>query len=503
MITSKRMKALEINSEALGVPTLLLMENAGRSVKDEIMKRLNLDYSKKVVVFAGTGGKGGDGLVVARHLASEGSEIHILLLGENKHPDAIINLNAIYEMDYSIREVKLIKDTDELQPVKADVLIDAMLGTGFSGKVREPFRTAIRVFNQSSGFKVSIDVPSGINADDEEQQGEYVIPDLIVTFHDLKPGLKKFESKVVIKKIGIPKEAEIYVGPGDVIVNVKKREYNTKKGDNGRVLIIGGNFTFSGAPTLSALGALRTGADLVYVASPEETAKVISSFSPDLISIKLKGRNISTDNLDELKPWIDKADVVVVGPGMGQERETIDASIEIVRYLKVKNKPSVIDADALKAVAGMELFSNAVITPHAGEFKIYSGVQPNSNTRKRIEQVKECSLKCNCVVLLKGYVDIIAEKEEFRLNKTGNPGMAVGGTGDTLTGIIASFMAQKLSPFTSAYLGAFVNGLAGSIAYEKLGAHLVATDIIENIPKVINEPLEVFKKKVYKRILDT
>lgn len=207
--------------------------------------------------------------------------------------------------------------------------------------------------------------------------------------------------------------------------------------------------------------------------------------------------------MDELKPWIDKADVVVVGPGMGQERETVDASIEIVRYLKAKNKPSVIDADALKSVAGMELFPNAVITPHAGEFKIYSGVQPDSNMRKRIEQVKECSLKCNCVVLLKGYVDIIAEKEEFKLNKTGNPGMAVGGTGDTLTGIIASFMAQKLSPFTSAYLGAFVNGLAGSIAYEKLGAHLVATDIIENIPKVINEPLEVFKKKVYKRILDT
>jgi NAD(P)H-hydrate epimerase len=500
MITTKRMRALEINSEALGVPTLLLMENAGRSVRDEIISRFN-PQNLSVVVFVGHGGKGGDGLVVARHLAGDGAKVEALLLGENKHKDAILNQSAVEEMDYSIK-VTEIKDISQLRPVEADVLIDAMLGTSFSGKPREPFATAIKVFNQSKGFKVSIDLPSGVDADTGEAPGEYVEPDLIVTFHDLKPGLSRFISKTVVKKIGIPPEAEIYVGPGDLIVNIRKRSIKSKKGDNGRVLVIGGSYTFSGAPTLSALAAMRSGADLVYVAAPEETAKIIAGFSPDLISIKLSGINISPRNLDELKPWIDRADVVVVGPGMGMSEETIEASKLIVDYLKSKNKPAVIDADALKANAGKELYPNAVITPHAGEFKIFFSEQPSDDIKKRIEQVINASRKCNCVVLLKGYVDVISNGKEFKLNKTGNPGMSVGGTGDTLTGIIATFMAQKLDPFTSAYLGVFVNSLSGSLAYHEIGEHLVATDVVNKIPEVLNDPNNSFKKKVYKRILN-
>ncbi|BCU69225.1 NAD(P)H-hydrate dehydratase [Stygiolobus caldivivus] len=500
MISTKKMKALEINSEALGVPTLLLMENAGRSVRDEIIKRFNPE-GLKVKVFVGHGGKGGDGLVAARHLAGDGADVEVFLLGENKHRDAILNLNAIEEMDYSIK-VTEIKDVFQLSPVEGDVLIDAMLGTGFSGKPREPFATAIKVFNNSKGFKVSIDVPSGIDSDSGEAPSEYVNPDLIVTFHDMKLGLRNFVEKTAIKKIGIPKEAEIYVGPGDVVVNIRKRDFKAKKGDNGRVLVIGGSYTFSGAPTLSALASLRTGADLVYVASPEETARIIAGFSPNLITIKLKGRNISPESLEELKPWISRADVVVVGPGMGMEPETVEASKLIVNYLKSTNKPAVIDADALKANAGIGLYPNAVITPHIGEFKIFFGEQVKESIKERVKQVVEASRKCNCVVLMKGYIDIISNGTEFRLNKTGNPGLAVGGTGDTLTGIVATFMAQKIDPFTAAYIGVFVNSLAGSLAYRKLGEHIVATDIVKHIPEVLNNPVEAFRNKVYKRIIN-
>lgn len=322
MITTKRMRALEINSEALGVPTLLLMENAGRSVKDEIIKKLGSVKGKSVYVFVGHGGKGGDGLVAARHLASEGAKVTVILLGENKHKDALLNLAAVQEMDYSINIIT-IKDPEELKPVEGDILIDALLGTGFSGKPREPFRTAIKVFNQSKGFKVSIDVPSGVDSDTGETPGDYVVPDLVVTFHDMKTGLSKFNFETKVENIGIPPEAEIYVGPGDLMVNIKKREMKSRKGAGGRVLIIGGSKTFSGAPALAGLAALRTGADLVYIASPGQTAYTIASYSPDLIAIKLNGENINPGNLDELKPWIEKSNAIVIGPGMGLAEERI------------------------------------------------------------------------------------------------------------------------------------------------------------------------------------
>ncbi|BDC18298.1 NAD(P)H-hydrate dehydratase [Acidianus sp. HS-5] len=500
MITTKRMRALEINSEALGVPTLLLMENAGRSVKDEIVKKLGSVKDKSIYVFIGHGGKGGDGLVAARHLAIEGAKVTVILLGENKHKDALLNLSTVQEMDYSINII-IIKDPEDLKPVEGDILIDALLGTGFSGKPREPFRTAIKVFNASKGFKVSIDVPSGVDSDTGEAPGDYVIPNLVVTFHDMKAGLSKFNFETKVENIGIPPEAEIYVGPGDLMFNIKKREMKSRKGAGGRVLIIGGSKTFSGAPSLSGLASLRTGADLVYVASPGQTAYTIASYSPDLIAIKLSGENINSKNLEELKPWIEKSNAVVIGPGMGLAEETVEASKEIVSYLKEINKPAVIDADALKAIKGFTLYPSAVITPHAGEFKIFFGYAVKDNPRERITQVINSAKNANCVVLLKGYFDVISDGTNFRLNKTGNPGMTVGGTGDTLTGIVATLMAQGLSSFDAASIGAFINGLAGSLAYAKYSNHITPSDLIDEIPEVINNPLESFKKKPYVRVL--
>ncbi|AWR96519.1 NAD(P)H-hydrate dehydratase [Acidianus sulfidivorans JP7] len=500
MITSKKMRILEINSEAFGIPTLLLMENAGRSVKDEIINTLKDIKNKEICIFAGHGGKGGDGLVAARHLAAEGAKVTVLLLGENKHKDAILNLSAIENLDYTI-SLKTIKDPSELHPLECDVLIDAMLGTGFSGKPREPFRTAIKIFNESKGFKVSIDVPSGVDSDTGETPGEYVIPDVIITFHELKQGLKKY-SNVKVYKIGIPTEAEIYVGPGDVLLNIKKRDMKSKKGAGGRVLIIGGSNTFSGAPALAGLSALRTGADLVYVASPSQTAFTIASYSPDLIAIKLSGDNINPKNFEEIKPWIDRVNSVVIGPGMGLNQETREASKIIVDYLKTINKPSVIDADALKAISGYELYPNAIITPHAGEFKIFFNEEPKTDSKGRIAQVIEKAKEAKCVVLLKGYYDIISDGTQFKLNKTGNPGMTVGGTGDTLTGIVGTLLAQGLSPFDAASIGAFINGLAGSLAYKKYGNHIVPTDLVNEIPSVIDNPIENFKNRIYTRVLD-
>ncbi|MBW9140755.1 MAG: NAD(P)H-hydrate dehydratase [Candidatus Aramenus sp.] len=360
----------------------------------------------------------------------------------------------------------------------------------------------MNAFNRSKGFKVSIDVPSGIDSDTGEAPGEFVVPDLVVTFHDLKPGLAKRGFNVVVKGIGIPPEAYIYVGPGDLLTRVKKRDMKSKKGAGGRVLIIGGSKTYSGAPSLSALASLKTGADLVYVASPENTANIVASYSPDLIAIKLKGENVNPENLEELKPWIEKVNVVVIGPGMGLEEETVEASKAIVEYLKEKGKKAVVDADALKAIKGARLTKDFVITPHAGEFKIFFGEEPSQDPRERITQAEARARDCNCVVLLKGYFDVITDGERTKLNKTGNPGMTVGGTGDTLTGIVATLMAQGIEPFYAAAIGAFVNGLAGSLVYSTVGNHFTPTELIAEIPKVLQNPVEAFKKKAYIRVLD-
>ncbi len=453
MISSKEMRVLEINSEALGVPTLLLMENAGSSVVDEIEKKFGGLKGKRIVVFAGHGGKGGDGLVVARRSAEAGAKVKAILLGENKHKDALVNLRAIMEMDFSV-EVVQIKQESEIETEKADVLIDAMLGTGLKGEVREPFRTAIKKFNESEGFKVCIDLPSGYDADRGKVGDSSVNCDLVVTFHDVKKGISDLKN-VTVRKIGIPPEASIYVGPGDALLNLPRRDPKSKKGDNGKVLVIGGSHSFSGAPYFSAMASAKAGADLVYVAVPESISRVIAERSPDLIVVSVKGNDFSSSNMDEVIPWIKRADAVVMGPGMGISPETQEFSRQMIEKLKEMKKRVVLDADALKAAKDMSLNYNFVITPHAGEFEIFSGVKPSSEFNERISQVMNVASERNTNVLLKGFVDIVSDGERFRLNKTGNPGMTVGGTGDVLTGIIGTLMARKVDSFTSACLEHF------------------------------------------------
>jgi yjeF C-terminal region, hydroxyethylthiazole kinase-related len=249
------------------------------------------------------------------------------------------------------------------------------------------------------------------------------------------------------------------------------------------------------------MAALRTGADLVYIASPEETAKTIASYSPDLIVVKLRGENFNQRNLEELKPWAEKANAVIFGPGLGLDPETIEAALPFLEMLMSLGKPVVLDADGLKAAKGHRLNKNVVITPHPGEFKIFFGEDQELNERKRIQQVMRKAEECNCVILLKGYLDIISDGREFRLNKTGNPGMTTGGTGDTLTGIIGTLLAQGLTTFDAASIGALINSLAGTVAFSNYGAHITATDVIANIPYVMNDPVGAFKKKVYKRVI--
>ena len=258
---------------------------------------------------------------------------------------------------------------------------------------------------------------------------------------------------------------------------LKKREDH--KGDNGRVLVIGGSEDFIGAPALAGLAALRAGADLVVIAAPEKTAWAINNISPDLITKKLKGDFLSFDNVKELIEMSEDFDVIVIGNGIGQEPSTIDLVKELVERIP---QPKVIDADALKALHDAE-FTNAVLTPHEKEFEILTDEKVPKETEKKIELVKQFATR-DVIITLKGPIDIISNKKETKLNKTGNKGMTIAGTGDVLAGITAGLIAQSNDLFNSAYSAAFLNGKIGDYLLNKKGIGFTASDMIELIPEI-------------------
>jgi len=502
--TSRDMRMLEINSEYLGVLPLQLMENAGKAVADEIASRFK--PGSQIAFFCGTGRNGGDGMVAARHLAAKGFKVKFILVGrEADISDEIVirNWKTVREMDWTI-DISVLSDSSLIQPLSANVLVDALLGTGAKGKLRQPVLQAARALNDSEGFCVAVDVPSGVDADTGDVLGEAVRADLTVTFHRMKSELEKardYCGEIKVAEIGIPDEAELYAGPGDVEIIPKTREPQSHKGDFGRLLIIGGSETFSGAPALVALAALRTGVDLAYVAAPERTAYAISSFSPDLITLKLSGEHFAPQNVGQLKGMITKATAIVAGPGLGTHRDSFKAVEELLKVLEELRKPTLLDADALKAFSSIKRRVDFpfVVTPHSGEFEAVSGRKPSVELHARIEDVKSLAKEIESVVLLKGHTDIISDGERVKLNLTGNPGMTVGGTGDVLSGIVGGFMAQGVDPFKAAVAGAFINGAAGDFVYREKGFHMTPTDLIEFIPRLIMDPMSHRDVKINER----
>ncbi|MEM2882310.1 MAG: NAD(P)H-hydrate dehydratase [Candidatus Bathyarchaeia archaeon] len=494
-LSSGEAMALDMNAAFLGVSTLQLMENAGRAVAWEIASRL--PPGSKIVIFGGTGRNGGDGMVAARHLASGGFRVSFVLIGresEIRDECALRNFRILKGLWRSVA-MEEAGDSSAIAPVEADAIIDALLGTGAKGPLRQPILQAVRAINASKGLKLSIDIPTGIDSDTGEVLGEAVRSDITVTFHKAKAGLAKageYAGQVKVVGIGIPPEAESMAGPGDLALVVRKRPMESHKGDFGRLLVIGGSETYTGAPCLVALAALRCGADLVYIAAPKEAARSISSTSPNMITVKLDGDCLSKRSIGPIRPLLERATAVAMGPGLGTREETFEAVDEILSMLEVLGKPSVIDADAVKAMGRSRkpLRSPAVLTPHRGEFKALTGLELPYDRRsleEQIRSVKEAAKGLNCTILLKGPIDIVSDGERVKLNSTGNPFMTVGGTGDVLTGIVGCFLAQGAGPMRAATAGAFLNGFLGDSLLKKGRAPLLPTDMIEEIPKALNE----------------
>jgi hydroxyethylthiazole kinase-like uncharacterized protein yjeF len=496
-ITSREMRALEVNAEYFGISLLQLMENAGRNVAVNIAQRF--EAGTRIVIFCGLGGNGGDGFVTARHLLSMGFVVTVVLAGRSKeivHEAAKKNfLSLSYLNEIPILEVA---DSSDIPKVEADVVVDALLGTGTKGSLKPPIRQIVEYINSFSGFKIAVDVPTGIDSDTGENLGIAVKADVTVSFHAPKMGLanaKKYVGELIVKDIGVPSQIERLAGPGDVRLVTRKRDLKAHKGDFGRLLVIGGSEVFSGAPTLVSLAALRTGVDIAYLAAPKKTARAISSFSPDLITIKLDGAHLKLANIEVLKPYIEAVDAVVLGPGLGLHVDTQEFVKICINTVENAGKPLLLDADGLKAFAKFKrpFKIPAVLTPHEGEYTILTGQKLSENVDERAAQIQKTAAELNAILLVKGKVDLVCSKKKYKLNFTGNPGMTVGGTGDVLSGVVGGLLAQKVDAFEAAVAGAFVNGAAGDFVFSEVGYHLLASDLLDWIPLIFDDPMSHLK----------
>ena len=470
MIPFKEVKVLDINAEYAGVPPETLMENAGRSVARAVEERFG--GSKRICVVCGTGNNAGDGLVAARHLSEKNSVYLAFVKGPDKLRTSVARRNFYRAKN---RVSGFISGPEELQTF--DIVIDAMLGIGITGAVREPYLTWINAINASGVPVVSVDIPSGLGT------ARAVRPVLTVTFHDAKYGMTQENcGEIRIADIEIPEDAARYVGPGEFVYYTLPSE-TAHKGDSGRVLIIGGG-PYTGAPILSGMGAYRTGADLVHIASTENVV-VAAGLVPEFITHPLSGDHIGVGHVEQLLKLMRDADSVVLGPGLGRHRETVEAVQALMR--NAPPVPFVIDADGLFALSKMDDFDSGlrlegVLTPHRGEF---ARLHPFDGETPSEGDVSELARRTGMTVLLKGKDDIISDGERTKLNGTGNPAMTVGGTGDVLAGITGALLARGLSPFDAARLAAFISGSAGDMAFSEKSYGLLAGDVAERIPAVL------------------
>lgn len=501
MISGEEIKVIDQNSEYYKMPTNQLMENAGKGLTDFIKKQFI--HTKKILFICGVGNNGGDGFVAARYL-SETHHVTLFLTGEKKDIKTKISQENFKKLEKTKTTIYTIKNIEKLDELVSEnnLIVDSILGIGLTGELRKPCSFIVDKINKSNKKIVSVDIPTGFGTN------KSVKPDYTVTFHDVKNGMNQKNCGIIkIVDIGVPEKAETFVGSGDLSVYYPIPKKNSHKGENGRVLIIGGG-PYIGAPALSGLAALRTGADLVYICTPKKSAKAITSFSPEILEDKKTASYIAKktanlivqelSNYDKLTtkdvgiilPFFPKCNCIIIGPGLGTDNETQKTIKTLIAYCVKDKKRMVIDADAI-TVAGQnyELIKNSetIVTPHSSEFEKLTGIKLTNNLDERKKTVKKWAKKLGITILLKGPTDIISNGDEIKLNDTHNPAMTVGGTGDVLSGITGAFLSKKLDPFIAARIAAFLNGYSGNQAFKKYSYGLLATDIIEEIPNVLKK----------------
>jgi NAD(P)H-hydrate epimerase len=502
------------NAQWLGIPLIHLMECAGYCIADEITKRYAINKESTVVIFCGTGNNGGDGFVVARQLAAFNIKSLVILVGT---PEKIRTHASLFNwklianhINYMVKNV-IIRDSTEIEKIellnrnkhKIGLIIDGLLGTGIVGEIREPISTAIDIINklrEEEKIKVlSIDLPSGMNPNTGEIIHKAVKADLVIALHRIKKGLdikSDYIKEIAVRSIGIPYEASLFIGKGDLIPTLKVRNVDNHKGQFGRVLVIGGSKNYSGAPVYSSLTSINFGIDLVITYVPEVIGDVVRNYSPNMIVRTNPGNWLNMDSFNEISELIEWSNAIIIGPGLGQQKETEELLMKLLEKMNNERKKYVLDADALKLVTNnLDLLKNknVILTPHEGELKIMTGIELPEYDKigDRSKVVLKISRDLEVTLLIKGPYDYISNGENLKINRTGCPEMSIGGTGDILAGLCACFLATENGPFKSACSAAFLNGILGEYCKINIGSRFTALDMVNNINNAIKNILKI------------
>lgn len=502
VFTPEEMRVIDkITMKDFGIPGILLMENAGSNTYSVIQQRYHLNEETLVTVICGMGNNGGDGFVTARYLLNQAGEVKLFLLGNRDRVkgDARFHMELFEKAGGEIIEIS---ETNlhllTSYVMLSDIIVDAIFGTGFKGKPEGIYEQVIDLINESKANVVSIDIPSGVDGEKGLIKGSAVTADVTVsmgypkTGHYLFPG-SLLRGELEIADIGIPEhiaksKANKEVITSALVRNLLPLRYGPEnKGDFGRVLVVSGSRGYTGAASLTAESALASGAGLVYLAIPISLNPIMEQKLTEVITIPVaeKDGRITKDALTDIKNSGIRFDVLAIGPGLGRTDDVKEAIVEILNWF---DGPIVIDADAFVLFYGdgkrLKKESTPIVTPHPGELGRVLRVDPHEIDRDRLVVAPEFSKKASVITLLKGSPSIVAlPNGKTYINQTGNPGLASGGTGDVLTGIIAGLLAQRLEPQDAALLGVFLHGLTGDlVAMSETQYTLTASKLIETLP---------------------
>jgi len=511
ILTSREMKEIDrFTIEELGVPGSVLMENAGLRIADEIGRRFLPIGEESVVIVAGKGNNGGDGLVVARRLADHGARPLVLLLAAKKEikGDAALNLAVAEKVGLEIIEIgdEAGWNQHRMRLFHATIIVDAIFGTGLVKPAEGLTAAAIADINGAPGFTVAVDVPSGLSADTFRIIGPAVRADLTIALAAPKiphmfPPAEEYAGELIVADIGIPpflfEDAQLkleLIEFGDVACRFKKRARDGHKGTYGHVFILAGSFGKTGAAVLSGRAALRSGAGLVTVGTPVSCLPVVARSMMELMTEALpetEAKTASFEALPRLRELLPGKDVLLLGPGLSTHASTAKLVHALIREFPGQ---LVIDADGLNILAadpsGLRTLSQPpVLTPHPGEFARLTGLSNAQVLDDRLALAPRFAKEHRVYLVLKGYRTIVATPEgRMYVNPTGNPGMATGGAGDVLSGLIASFIAQEKDVLGAILAAVYLHGRSGDIAAAKLGERaLIAGDLIRYLPAALKE----------------
>ncbi len=502
VFTASEMRALDARAIAeLGIPGPRLMDNAGTGAARAIARELAPVRGRRVVVVCGKGNNGGDGFVVARRLRAQGARVgvHLVARRDEVGGDAA---GALARWRGRVAEITSPDGIDALRRelASADLIVDALLGTGLSGPARGLVAAAIDAVNQSARPVVSLDLPSGLGSDGGTLLGPVVRAGLTLTFAGYKRSLllepaASLAGRVAVVEIGVP-SAEVARGietglieEEDVRRLFPPRARDSHKGTFGHLLVVAGSVGKTGAAGLAGRAALRAGAGLCTIATAASQQPIVAGFAMEPMTEPLPetpARSISLASRQPIMDWASRMDAVAIGPGLSLDPETQ----ELIRGLVADvPRPMVVDADALSALAGhLDVLQRAAgpraLTPHPGEMARMLGVGIAQVQADRLEVTREFCRRHRVALALKGAGTVVGGPDgRVLINPTGNPGMAKGGSGDVLTGMVGAFLARGLAAVDALLAGVYLHGLAGDLARDERGEEgLLAGDIVEAIP---------------------